>query len=54
MIIGGIIALGGYNGVDFVSTAELYKPDTEEWIIVGNMSSERSGHTAAMSIDFVH
>jgi kelch-like protein 19 len=54
LIIGRLIALGGYNGTDFVSTVESYNTESEEWIIVGNMTSERSGHGAAITIDFVH
>ena len=48
------MALGGYNGVDFVSTVEMYNSDTDQWMVVGNMTSERSGHAAAITIDFVH
>ena len=51
---GRVLALGGYNGVDFVSTIEMLDPNTGEWIVIGNMTSERSGHAAAMTIDFVH
>ena len=54
LIIGRLLAMGGYNGTDFVSTVELYNPESEEWIIFGNMTSERSGHGAAVTIDFVH
>lgn len=51
---GRILAFGGYNGVDFVSTVEMLDPNTGDWLIVGNLTSERSGHGAAMTIDFVH
>ncbi|MFQ5750706.1 MAG: kelch repeat-containing protein [bacterium] len=37
---------GGFDGNNFLSTCEIYTPDTGEWSDAASMVSGRSGHTA--------
>lgn len=41
-------SLGGYDGSDFLSSAEYFDPDRGEWREVTNMSSGRSGAGSAV------
>jgi hypothetical protein len=48
-----ILALGGYNGREFLSKAEVYDPNEDKWVECQKLalSAERSGHGAAISIE---
>ena len=34
---------GGFNGSDYLSTAECYDPESDQWTLIASMDSSRSG-----------
>ena len=34
---------GGYNGTEFLDTAECYDPETNHWTVISSMGSGRCG-----------
>ncbi|AYZ95730.1 putative Ig domain-containing protein [Burkholderia dolosa] len=48
---GTVLVAGGYNGSSYLSSAELYHPDTKTWESVASMSSARYRHTATLLPD---
>lgn len=45
---GLVLVVGGYNGTNSVSNAELYDPVTETWTFTGNLNTPRNDHTATL------
>ena len=45
---GKVLVTGGYNGVSYLPSAELYDPSTGLWNITGNMNNTRTYHTASV------
>jgi len=43
---GKILVTGGYDGSDYLSSAEIYDPATGAWSSAGSMATARAGHTA--------
>jgi hypothetical protein len=39
-----IIAIGGYNGTEFLASIEKYDPKIDKWEPVASLTSERSGN----------
>lgn len=39
---GKVLAVGGYDGINFLSSAELYDPDTGTWNATANMVEARA------------
>lgn len=48
---GKIFAIGGYNGNEFLSSIEYYEPSEDKWDETVNLTSERSGHGAAVTVE---
>jgi hypothetical protein len=46
-----VLVAGGYNQGGFLSSAELYHPDSGLWTVTGDMHSPRAGHTATLLSD---
>ena len=44
-------AAGGYDGNDFLTSVEMYNPETNEWGEVTNMPCGRSGHGVAVGAE---
>lgn len=38
-----LIAIGGYDGVQYLKTVEQYDPDTNEWTAVAPLNFNRAG-----------
>ena len=51
---GLLVALGGYNGDELLKSIECYCTQKKAWEIGPAMIEVRSGHGAAISIDFSH
>ena len=45
---GKVLVVGGYDGADFLASAELYDPVADTFAATGDMSATRSGHTATL------
>lgn len=43
-----VFSLGGYDGIDFLSSIEGYNPETNVWTEYTNMTCGRSGHGVAV------
>ena len=45
LVIAGdnIYCIGGYDGINLLDSAEMYRPETEEWEAISPMSTRRSG-----------
>lgn len=50
-LMSSVHVTGGYDGNDFLSTVEVYKPETNEWTNLTNMTCGRSGHGVAVGIE---
>lgn len=48
---GQVLVTGGYDGSNFLASAELYDPATNSWAITGSMSMARSSHRATLLLD---
>lgn len=53
---GTVLVVGGHNGClegrcSYLSSAELYDPDRNQWLSAGSMSITRSGHSAILLPD---
>lgn len=48
---GRILAIGGYNGNEFLSSVELYDPCEDKWTEGPRLTTERSGHGAAITVE---
>ncbi|CAF1368727.1 unnamed protein product, partial [Didymodactylos carnosus] len=46
-----IHAMGGYDGKNFLSVVEVYDPDTDTWDFGTSLTSERSGHGSALTVE---
>ncbi|CAF1597901.1 unnamed protein product, partial [Didymodactylos carnosus] len=46
-----ILATGGYDGNNFLSVVEIYDPDTNTWEFSTSLTSERSGHGSALTVE---
>ncbi|CAF1142072.1 unnamed protein product [Didymodactylos carnosus] len=46
-----IHAMGGYDGKNFSSVVEVYDPDTDTWEFGTSLTSERSGHGSALTVE---
>ncbi len=46
-----LIALGGYDGNEFLSSVECYDMEKKQWEQVIQLTSERSGHAAVVSVE---
>lgn len=45
---GMVLAAGGYDGSELLTSAELFDPSTLKWTPTGNLGQARSGHTATL------
>ena len=45
---GKVLVAGGWDGTNYVTSAELYDPNTGKWTRTGSMTTNRSYHTATM------
>lgn len=50
-VYGKILAIGGYNGNEFLSSVEMYDPSEDKWTEGIRLTSERSGHGAAVTVE---
>ena len=50
-ISGSLLAVGGYKDARAMSAIHLYKPDTGEWVKVGDLPTPRYGCTCVMLTD---
>lgn len=48
---GQVLVTGGYAGVSFLSSAEIYNPGTGNWNLTGSMTTSRIKHTATLLSD---
>ena len=48
LLSGKVLVAGGSNGVDSLSSAELYDPATGIWSNTGSLHSARESHTATL------
>src|SRR6266436_6398683 len=45
---GKVLVAGGYDGVNYLSSAELYDPATGTWTATGSLGAARAAHTATL------
>lgn len=51
LLDGRILVTGGYTGSAYLSSCEIYDPETNIWTLVSSMSKGRFGHTATLLAD---
>ena len=47
----GIFVVGGYDGVNFLSSVEFYEEETDKWYIVSFLNIPRCLHSSVVSFD---
>jgi N-acetylneuraminic acid mutarotase len=45
---GQVLVAGGFDGTNYLTSAELYNPTTGRWNTTGSMQTARDGHTAVL------
>ena len=45
---GKVLVAGGYDGVNYLSSAELYDPASGTWSATGSLTTARGNHTATL------
>ncbi|CAF4225201.1 unnamed protein product [Adineta steineri] len=47
LINGTVLVAGGYDGIDYLTSAEVYDPSTGLWTTAGDFNIARAYHTAS-------
>ncbi|CAF3399284.1 unnamed protein product, partial [Rotaria sp. Silwood2] len=48
---GKVLVTGGYDGISYLNSVELYDPSTGTWTMTGYMNHSRAVHTASVLLD---